>query len=480
MKVSKDELGRVLSQLHFWWEGNTIPDLPPKKRAIYRRLHAWTTSTAPRAVMLAGARQVGKTTLMLQTIDQLLDDGVPPANILYATFDDPMLKGSGIQAVLAAWRERKQKADGPEYLFLDEIQHVPSWGTWIKHQVDFRKDRRIVFSGSVMPLADTNQESGVGRWYTVKLATLSFHEYLLLRGAKPASLPTPGRLDDLFGWTEADFLGAANAGEEYVPLFHEYLAMGGFPQLARVGTVTRAQSLLREDILDRILRRDMTSLFGVRRVDELVNAFLYLCMQNGGVLDIQDLCDNLGVKRPTAQRFIDLLEAAHLIYSLRPFGYGQSVLRSRTKVYLADPALAPAVTHRGDSMLNDPQALGKATENAVFKHLFAHYHAHDAYSSYWRGKKGHEVDFVVQAGEQPVPFEVKYRAQQTGPAELKGLAELCETKAIPRAFVVCKSLHDFGKIPDLQGFEAVRIPAPFLCLWTGIAEAQPVSGSLFA
>jgi predicted AAA+ superfamily ATPase len=137
-----------------------------------------TDPPAPRAVLLSGARQIGKTTLMLQAVDALLGQGVPPANILYATFDHPLLKLAGIDAVLEAWREREPKAAGLEYLFLDEARFIRDWGAWVKHQVDFAKQRRIAFTGSAMPLVESGQESGVGRWHTIRLTTLSFTKSL--------------------------------------------------------------------------------------------------------------------------------------------------------------------------------------------------------------------------------------------------------------------------------------------------------------
>jgi len=72
-------------------------------------------------LLLSGARQVGKTTLFLQTVDDLINKGVPPANILYATFDHPLLKLVGLD-IVRLWREFEPAQEGPEYLFLDEIQ----------------------------------------------------------------------------------------------------------------------------------------------------------------------------------------------------------------------------------------------------------------------------------------------------------------------------------------------------------------------
>src|SRR3990167_10254031 len=109
MKVSKEELIAVLSQFNPWWRDEGIADLPGWRRAAYRELSAWMNNPpAPRAVLLSGARQIGKTTLMLQAADALLKAGVPAANILYVTFDHPLLKLAGIDAVLEAWREREQ------------------------------------------------------------------------------------------------------------------------------------------------------------------------------------------------------------------------------------------------------------------------------------------------------------------------------------------------------------------------------------
>jgi uncharacterized protein len=473
MKISKDELIAVLAQFNPWWRGEEIADLPAWHRASFHELFQWIHKPpAPRAVLLSGARQVGKTTLLLQAIADLLKAGVPRANILYATFDHPLLKLAGIDAVLEAWREREPKVDGSEYLFLDEAQNVRDWGTWIKHQVDFSKNRRIAFTGSAMPLLQADQESGVGRWHTIRLTTLSFYEYLQLKQIHLPALPKLKSLRDLFEWSQHDFYRVTELAQPYVGHFHDYLVRGGFPQTAQVESIHQAQRLLREDIIDKTLKRDMTVLFGVRRVLELEQTFLYLCMHDGGLLDMKMLCSNLEVKRPTAQRFIELLEATHLVYRLQPFGYGKEVLRGKCKVYLADAAIAPAVLLKGKSVLDDASALGVMTETAVFKHLLARYYPRNVRFTYWQNSKEQEVDLVAEMGEQIVPFEVKYRAQHTGAQNLKGLLAFCQEKLISRGYVVTKSLDDFGLLtgaPDTHT-KIMRVPASFLCYWMGALE----------
>lgn len=478
MKIARNELISVLSKFNPWWRNDVIPDLPKWHRAAFRDLMDWVINPpAHRAILLSGARQVGKTTLLLQAIQRLIDDGIDASNIIYITFDHPLIKLAGVEEVIAAWREREPKKPGAEYLFLDEAQFIKDWGTWIKHQVDFEKSRKIVFTGSATPLVETDQESGVGRWHTIKLTTLSFYEYLQIKKLPLTPIPQISTLKELFNWNQSDFYRVANDAEEYTGHFHEYLLRGGFPQTAQVESITQAQRLLREDIIDKVLKRDMTAIYGVRRIVDLEHTFLYLCMHDGALLDMVDLCQNLSVKRPTAQNFIELLEATHLIYRLPPFGYGKDVLRGKFKIFLADAAIPSAVMLKGKSILEDPSALGMATETAVFNHLFSRYYSQNVRFTYWRGKKDHEVDLVAEVNNEIIPFEVKYRAQHTDKRELKGLIELCNHKNIKRAYVVTKSLNDFGKMEQFNNnsdgvVDVMKIPAPLLCYWMGSIEVN--------
>lgn len=475
MIASKAELFGVLRQYNPWWSGGRFSDLPTWRRAAFREIAAWAENPpAGRALLLSGARQVGKTTLYLQTIEDLLRRGVAPSNILYATFDHPLLKLIGLDALLQLWREFEPAQEGPEYLFLDEIQVAKDWQTWIKHQVDFEKRRRIAVTGSATPLVEQGQESGVGRWQTIRLSTLSFFEYLQLRKLPVPSLPAVASLLELFSWdaTQLDRCGA-----EAMPLpglFHEYLLRGGFPQSALVESIPLAQKLLREDIVDKVLKRDMTALFGVRRVLELEQVFLYLCLHDGGLLNLPELCSRLELKRPTVGSFIGLLESTHLIHRLLPFGYGKQVLRARPKIYLADAAIAPSVLLKGKALLEDNDALGRAVETAFFKHVFTRYYAGSMGFSYWRGKGDREVDIIADQQGRLVPFEVKYRVpQHTGVGDLKGMAEFCAEHKVDRGYVITRELTDFQVMELSRGGEKTRllkIPAPLACYWLGRSE----------
>jgi hypothetical protein len=290
------------------------------------------------------------------------------------------------------------------------------------------------------------------------------------------ALPAVGSLRDLFEWEPVRCMRVAAEAQPLTGIFHEYLLRGGFPQSALVESIPLAQKLLREDIVDKVLKRDMTALFGVRRVLELEQVFLYLCLHDGGLLDLPALCSALQVKRPTVSSYIDLLEATHLIHRLRPFGYGKQVLRARAKVYLADAAIGPSVLLKGKALLEDADGLGRAVETAFFKHVFTRYYARSVGFSYWRGKKDREVDIIANMDGILVPFEVKYRATgHTRLADLKGMVEFCAAHGVERGYVVTRDLNDF-KVQAVPGAKVptrlLNIPAALACYWLGRSELE--------
>jgi len=475
---SQDEIERVLTAFNPWWTGTGREATPVWKRDAFTTLRKRVLNPPDRrATMLSGARQVGKTTMIRQVIGDLLREGVSPAKVLYASFDTPIFRQAGPDAVLRAWRDRAGDADGTEHIFLDELQFVPHWGTWLKHQVDFWNGGRIVFTGSALPLAEAGTESGAGRWHQIRIDPLSFAEYLGFRGVSPPALPRSIPLAEMFDWQRREFFRAAEATQPYVRHFSEYLLRGGYPGSASAESIRDAQDLMRDDIIEKVLKRDMSDFFGVRRLPDLEAVFHYICGHTGGMLNTQALSKCLGVTRPTLERFLRLLEAAHLIRLLRPHGYGKEVLRGRVKAYPANPAFAPAILYRGEELLDNPGELGPIAEGVVHSHLFAGSRDRGSRLSYWRDSRGHEVDFIVEEQGETLPLEVKYRSGRPAARDLKGLRILCEKKGLRRAAVVTKSAEEFGLIPPEDagfpsGTQILKIPAPALCLLTPSERAD--------
>lgn len=474
MLASNQEIFSVLRQYNPWWESSKVPDIPKWERVAFNELFKWIYKPPThRAVILSGARQTGKTTLLLQIIQSLLDKGVNPEQILYATFDHPILKLIGLDELIKIWREIYPVSSKIYYLFIDEIQYTDNWQTWIKHQVDFDKNQKIAATGSAVPLTTEKVESGVGRWHTIKLPTLSFYEYLKIKKIAFPDLPQVASFLNLFNMQDNERMKISEKARPLIGHFHDYILRGGFPQTALVENINIAQKLLREDIVDKVLKRDMTALFGVRRILELEKTFLYLCLHDGGILDMPRLCESLDLKKPTVTKFLELFEASHLIYKLPPHGYGKQILRARYKVYLADAAISGSVLLKGKSLLEDTTKLGAAVETAFFKHVYTRYYQSSIGFFYWRNKRGQEVDVIAEVDGRIIPFEVKYQKSELKVKDLKGLQSLIKERKLNQAYAITRDITDFGVLNiENSKSQILKIPAPLACFWLSQSEVE--------
>lgn len=469
-KFIKDtEVYSVLNQYNPWWYGKNL-ELPRSRRTAFQKINTWIlTPPAKRAVVINGARQVGKTTLVQQVIQSLiLEHKINPLDILYITFDHPMFSIIGPDKLIEIWQSTKQ-SKGREYIFFDEIQYAKNWQVWLKHQVDFSLNRRIVVTGSAIPIEEAGTESGVGRWHTIKLPTLSFYEFLKIKNIPALEGPGISSFQNLFSLSKREELQIIESAKALVPYFNEYILKGGFPQIAQIEDIDTAQQLVREDILDKVLKRDMTSIFGVRHVTELEKFFLYLCLNDGGIIEINSISSALGLAKQTITNFLNILEAAHLIYKLRPLHNSKGVLKGKQKVYMADPALAGSVLLKGRSLLEDHQKLGTSVECAFIKHIISSANTSNFY--YWQGKNQNEVDLICKTGKAFCAFEVKYSSSPTSASQLKGLLECCSIFDLKRAYVITSRTFGALDVP-LCATKIFNIPIYLACYWIGENEQK--------
>lgn len=478
--VDRDEALRVLSGFNPWWAGRPVQEEPFRRLAFHACAKYLADRSLKRALLLSGPRRVGKTTILYQLAREALESGLVPAgavpdpkSILYLSLDHPLLKLLGLEGALRLYHEAIWPERQPALLLLDEVQYSRNWGTEIKLLVDLHPEYRIVATGSAS-VAHKGElaESGVGRWLTIPVPTLSFYEFVHIR--KETELEIPGRLrpSDLFGMQTADRVALAAKLRPLLPSFQRYLLVGGFPETARQTDITLCQRLLREDVVERVLKRDMTALFGVRNVDVLERLFIYLCLHSGGIIAHNTVATALGVSAITVGHHLELLEQANLVYRLPPMDIGgKKVLKAKNKYYLADAALRNAVLLRGEEVLTSPDEMGPIVETTVLRHLYAYYYRDTPKIVYWRDAKSDlEVDIIVRSPQYVLPVEVKYR-DTASIDRSSGLLALCRQEPVKQAYLVTKREHDFEHV-DIAGVSArfLRVPAHVLCYLLGQAE----------
>lgn len=467
------ELVAVLQGFNPWWAGRAAPT-PAFRRVAFEacRRHLAHTELR-RAILLSGPRRVGKTTILQQLAADAITSGREPRSVLYLSLDHPLLKLVTLREILALYAERVHREGVATLLLLDEVQYTRDWEIEVKLLVDHRPELRIVATGSASVVHGNKlAESGVGRWITVPIPTLSFFEFVHLRGEVMPEIDAKLNLSALFQRDAAFRNDLIARLRPLLPLFHRYLLVGGFPETAKLDDTSLCQRLLREDVVERVLKRDMTTLFGVRNVADLERLFIYLCLHTGGILAHKTVADALGTTTATVANHLELLEQANLVYCLAPVRTGgKQVLKTRNKYYLVDAALRNAVLLRSEEVLSKPDEMGLIVETTVLRHFYAYTYRDRPQIVYWRDAVTEkEVDIIVRSPAYTIPIEVKYREQAVLDRK-GGLVSYCSAEHIPQAFLVTKRDADFDEV-KLDGIETrfMRVPAHVLCYLLGQAE----------
>lgn len=391
--TSKEGILKVLKAYNPWW---TTGIMNPKMSRTYKRFAFYEAMKwleqrdLRRTVVLTGARRVGKTTIQYQIVEALLNRDVAPKKIVFISMDHPMLKLAGFNEILECYHENIY-AEQDCYYFFDEVQYAQDWDKWLKTIYDTQPDTQVVATGSASPaLIKGDQESGAGRWTVIQIPTMSFYEYCeLLELARP-ELPQnlkitllPCKKQQERTWIMMQLTGVQN-------YFNRYLQIGGFPELALSSNDLMAQQIMREDVVDKVLKRDLPALYNIRNPIELERIFLYLCNVSSEIVSIEAIAKELsGVSRPTVVNYIQYLESANLIYQSWPVNMaGKKILKASPKIYIADAAIRNAVL-MDDSLLTNPVEMGKVVETAVYKHVAAFYYQQATSVGYFRGgRKG--------------------------------------------------------------------------------------------
>lgn len=477
--MTKEGILKVLTAYNPWWKTGAVNAKMAKtyKRfAYYEAMNRVDQKDIRRTVVLTGTRRVGKTTIQYQMIETLLERGVAPQKIVFISMDHPMLKLSGVNDVLECYHENVY-AEQDVYYFFDEIQYAQDWDKWLKTIYDMQPDTHVVATGSASPaLIKGNQESGAGRWTVIQVPTMSFYEYCELLDLDRPELPKKLKMTQMLNMTQPERTQIMLQLSKVQNHFNRYLQVGGFPELALADNDIMAQQIMREDVVDKVLKRDLPSLYNIRNATELERIFLYLCNISSEIVSIEVIAKELsGVSRPTVENYIQYLESANLIYQSWPVDMaGKRVLKAKPKIYIADAAIRNAVL-MDDSLLTDPVEMGKIVETAVYKHVAAFYYQKATSVGYFRGgKKNKEIDIVVDyhnAGN--ILIEVKYREGAPIPND-DAICELCNEASA--AIVVTKSASDFGVHNTNSGKDMLRIPAFAFLYLLGHAEKNGYRG----
>jgi predicted AAA+ superfamily ATPase len=401
--------------------------------------------------------------MIYHTIQALLDSGVDPHSICYFSVDSPIYNTLSLERLLAFFAEaagidlEKQQV----YVFFDEIQYLKKWEVHLKSLVDSLPTMKAVASGSAAAaLKLKSEESGAGRFTDFLLPPLTFYEYLELLGEdelvqKPEDA-NPGDAENRPFPTSKDITRLNE-------LFVHYLNFGGYPEVIFSKEIQSDPArFIKSDIIDKVLLRDLPSLYGITDIQELNALFTTLALNTADEVSLEKLAHSSGVAKNTIKRYIEYLEAAFLIKVVHRIDRSaKRFIRANTfKVYLTNPSMRAALF---EPVGPDDPAVPYLTETAIFAQWF---HGHTALH-YARWNDG-EVDMVLLGGpDHKVAWavEVKWSDRYCErPDELQSLIAFCVENALATPLVTSKSISVTRVV---NGISIRFVPAALYCYAVG-------------
>lgn len=323
-------------------------------------------------VVLKGVRRCGKSTLMAQVIRELLARNVQPTAILRVNFEEPLFSSEYsielLEQIYRTYRERVQP-EGKCWLFMDEVQNVPGWESWVRGRSE-TEDIKIFVTGSSSQML--SREIGTkltGRNVSFEVFPLSFPEFLRFNNLEVA--------DDL----------AYMARKATVrKLFNDYLKYGGFPEVV-LKEATEDKELLLKNYFEDLLYRNIVTRYEIRDVANLRNLAVYLLTNVAKLTSITKLKNNFTISQDKTENYVSAIMESYLLFQLQMFSYSlKSAMRAGFKPYAIDTGLRNRVAFAFS------EDMGWLVENVVFCQLKRH-HGEVYYHS-----NSSDTDFVVKEG----------------------------------------------------------------------------------
>nr|WP_305069923.1 ATP-binding protein [Flavobacterium covae] len=420
-EISKKQVQDRMRFENPWWvDGCIESDYNELSRRLYFELFKPLVHEREirRAVVLMGPRRVGKTVMLYHTVQDLIDNNYDPKKIIFLTIENPIYNNISLEQLFILGKEATGLTDKEGWtIIFDEIQYCKNWEVHLKSLVDsYRKDKFVVSGSAAAALKFASNESGAGRFTDFLLPPLTFNEYIHLKKLDRIIIPTQKQWQD----STIEFFTASHI-EELNKHFIDYINFGGYPEVIFSQRMQENPGrYIRQDIVDKVLLRDLPSLYGISDTRELNSLFTTIAYNTGNEFSLETLSIQSQVPKNTLKKYIEYLEAAFLIKQVKRIDQsGKKFKRDNFfKIYLTNPSLRSALF---SPITYNDELIGNLVETAIF----AQWMHREWFTPWYARWNNGEVDMVALSDSSLKPIwalEIKWSNRYFDkPSDLKSL-----------------------------------------------------------
>jgi len=365
------------------------------ERAILTKIRSWFGKE--KILILKGARQVGKTTILKQ-IKQELEQNKQKA--IYFSLDAEISNPIFKEPRLFIKFLEDQFADAYLYVLLDEFQYLDQAGVFLKVVFDELKAKvQLIISGSSSLEITKNTEFLTGRKIEFSVATFNFKEYLTAK--------TSLKLDQIFNLANFQELRDFNQiySNQLQTNFVDYLTYGGYPEVV-LETNSEHKELILKELITTYLQKDISGFLKIENISGFNNLIRVLAAQIGNLVNKSELSNTLNLSYETLNKYLDMLAGTYVFNFVSPFAQNvRKELAKMPKIFINDLGIKKIVLREGTQLDYDFIA-GSAIENYVYLGLKQQFDADNIY--FYRTISKSEIDFVVQNQEKLILIESKF------------------------------------------------------------------------
>lgn len=379
-----------------------------KHRKLQKDIHPWLKK--PDTIVILGARQVGKTSLLsLLEVDMreiwgnsknILTFNLEDADHLAALNRDP--KYFREYLIFSGADPKKDSV-----VMIDEIQYLNDPSHFLKYLVDIEPSVKLIVTGSTSIQIKKYKDGLTGRKKSFYLFPLDFREFVLFKGKdRLVSVLEKFNIKDVISnHVEIDSGIILPFRNELEILFEEYILYGGYPKVVLSGSRDEKLKELQE-LFETYELKDINILFNVANIAAFRNLFRLMASSIGNLLNVNEVAGTLGIGRDTVGRYLAILENSFIFHSLPPFHSNvRKELTKMPKLFFLDTGMRNFAL-RNFTELNFRPDRGSLFENAIFGELYKNLGIIDQLF-FWRTLSKNEVDFIL-TGEQNIAIEAKY------------------------------------------------------------------------